>query len=121
MNFLEGLRRLFLLFSLAVVAVGANLGWLDGAPPPWCKDEIVKPANSFSQFGPPKTGHEKQQRLEPFTGKLDAPCNSTWVLWGKSLALGAGYAAAAAVIMLSFWLCLRWIIVGFFPSASRQK
>lgn len=118
MNFLEGLKRLFVVVSLVVVAVAGGAGWSEGAPPYWCAGELVVPApaaNPFDQFDPKKPGN-----LKPFNGKLDDPCRSRWVEWGKRVAYAAGFAFAAVVVMVAIWLCLRWVIVGFFPAAARK-
>lgn len=118
MNFLEGLKRLFVVLSLVVISVAGTVGWSEGAPPYWCGGELVVPApstNPFDQFDPQKPGS-----LKPFNGKLDDPCRSHWVEWGKSAAYAAGFAFVAAAVMFVLWLCLRWIIVGFFPGAARK-
>lgn len=118
MNFLEGLKRLFVVFSLIVIAAAAAIGSENGKPPYWCAGELVIPANPPAQ---PQSGPwGKYQSLKPFNGKLDDPCRTAWMTWGKQVAYGAEYAAVAAAVMFILWLCLRWVIVGFFPSAARK-
>ena len=53
MNFLEGLKRLFIIMSLFVVAAAGFTGWVDGAPPYGCVkssfiQELRKPSSADS-------------------------------------------------------------------------
>ncbi len=152
MNFLEGIKRLFIIFSVLVVVAGGGLGWSENGPPYGCVEE-----SSIKWDQPPSVNFSKMTDEELFDilrkadasgdkAKADGAARAIkdrsgpWSKYEvvrpalqplvicppktqsliKQVSYAAGIAAALAAVMFALWLCLRWIIVGFFPSAARR-
>lgn len=111
MNFLEGLKRLFLIIALLVSAVAAVAGWEQGRPPYGCVDEAT--AKLAQQPGP--WHNYKSDGVTPAI-----PCPPKTEVLTKRVVHAAVYSAAAALLLVLVWLVLRWVIVGFFPNATRR-
>lgn len=152
MNFLEGLKRLFVVISLVVVAVAGAIGWSENGPPHGCVEESsIKwdrtPSVDYSKMtdeelfdsirkadanGDAKKASEiaraienrsdpwsKDQVIRPALQPL-VICPPKMQGLAKQAAYAAGIGMALASVMFILWLCLRWVIVGFFPTAARK-
>ena len=117
MNFLEGLRRLYLVFSLLIVAICAYGGWHDGRPAFWCGDEVIS-------FAPPVNA--AVSAIDSARVKWDdewtlfEPCAMGIKGLLKRISYAALQSAIAAFVLFLIWKALRWIIIGFWPGAGRR-
>lgn len=109
MNFLEGLKRVFLVLAILFGAIFGSVGWDNGRPPYWCAAPLAHSQSPGGQSSSPIQDPRFQDSC-PSADKIMA----TKVLY----ATGAGGAAAAVVLLI--FAVLRWIILGFWPGAARK-
>lgn len=114
---MEGLKRLYIVFSLLVVVASAAAIWIDSRP--MCSDyaaisddELLASLPTRSSFNAQTTG------INPETVMWDKPeCITKAQRLGRT-ALGA---AVAGGVLLILWLIFRWIIAGFLPARKGQN
>lgn len=97
MNILEGLKRLYIIFSvLALVGIGGSV-WVDSDRHSCAKFERLSIAERAAE--------------------LNAPCTST-----IDMALTTTFVTlVSAIALIVVWLLLRWVLTGFCPTTKREK
>ena len=109
MNFLEGLKRLFLVLAALFCAVFGTVGWESVQSPFWCAAPLAQSQMQSTQPSSPAPDLRARDSC-PSSDKIIA----TKVLYAT------GYGGAAAAIVLMIFAVLRWIILGFWPGAARK-
>lgn len=142
MNFLEGLKRLFIAFSLLICGGLGVIGWLDGAPPFYCSASLAivdeNSAAAIYSSMPTANLHDSLRRADASGDSAQATiisqairdrsdmerrktqCPSAAMAVAKRAGFAASLSAGGAVVLFMIWLCLRWVIIGFFPTAARK-
>ena len=134
MNILEGLKRLYIVFSLLVVTVTAVVVW-DSRQ--LCAPAMTRLKPLTEEFDP------GQQAIDPNAVTWDKPTAGNFGDKNESIGLPPGFgqtapiapcqasmkrvgatalgAMAAGIVLLIAWLIFRWVISGFLPSQTRTK
>lgn len=103
MNFLEGLKRLYIVLSIMVVVGSAGGGWAQARAPYGCIDLTkISPKEDLSRAGDLVL------------------CPSASELLISQLVSAAMYATGAVIALLVWWFVFRWIITGFFPATGQK-
>ena len=127
MNFLEGLKRLYIIFSLLVMVGVAGNVWVDTRSS--CIQAVFQDKTPASNYAAIPT-----EELLPDQRRRDSPIDPSDVKWDTpttqangcpTKAERVGYTALGAVVTGIFlfvtWLIFRWIMIGFFPALKREK
>ncbi|WP_312836411.1 hypothetical protein [Comamonas sp.] len=127
MNFLEGIKRIFLLGSLVITIAAGALGWAVGSSRSQCRvqDPNIQlgqpslPSQSAKDANP----WDNDVLIRPAPGAQLAASAACLKDPGRSKT-GAAYAvfsaAVSAVILFAIWLMIRWVFAGFFPDSRRK-
>ena len=107
MSFLERIRRVFIVFSLLMVASYAFIGWESQRPPIWCHEAfapgselIVEGADSSEDY---------------------AACPTDMENFLKQAGGALLYSGAGSAFLFVVWLCMRWGILCAIPTAGQRK
>lgn len=131
MNYFEGLKRLFLIASLLVVAAAALGGWEEARPAKGCEDDAyLARMNEMIADASRSVAAVTGRSASPPIVIRDEPEDSGWRLFDRCLTGSdatikrASYAAffgiCAAIALLLIWSALRWVILGFSPGTARK-
>lgn len=146
MNFLEGIRRIFLLGSLVIVVAAGALGWEVGGSKSQCRvqDARVQQGQSSQPGGKegnpwdndpiiwaapgttvPATGNfwDNDVLIRPAPGTRASTIDACLKDPGrnkKRAAYAIFFSAVSAVILFAIWLMIRWVFAGFFPNLRRK-
>lgn len=113
------------------MVIAGGIAWNLNGPPYGCVDESV-----IQWDVPPSGDHSKMSDDELLSNVPNrviqgpAPattstrslvlCPSATQAIVRRASYAVGTAAVTVVVLLVVWLALRWIIIGFFPSAARK-
>ena len=119
MNFLEGLKRLFIVVAVFVVVGAGDFGWSAIDQPSDCiyLDDVKWDAPS-GQPSKPLSPENIVAALDKFVPV--EVCIKPMEYWPKKIGYTLGAVALAAIVLWLVWLTLRWIILGFWPGAARK-
>lgn len=109
MNFLEGLKRLFIVLAILFGAIFGSVGWDNVQSPYWCAAPLAQ-----NQL-PNAQSSSATQDL-----RVHDSCPSPDKIMATKVLYATGYGGAAAAVVLMIFAVLRWIILGFWPGASRK-
>ena len=151
MNFLEGCKRLFILFSLAVLAIVALDAWnaRSWRAPPYSIGEAILQGfteaeiaeqisrqSGYNLASARAAGYTDTAVILEITKAVHSPGSTkseadlfngmntkphTSTELAGIAAIVASHMLFAALILVAVWLVFRWIIVGFFPSQAVKR
>ena len=110
MNFLEGLKRLFIVFALIGAAIGAAVGFDSSDQSIWCHAQMQQRKAAAQQAGIPNP-----------TARIHPSCMTDDEVTSQKVMRASGYGLIGGVCVIFVFQVLQWIIVGFFPKAGRKS
>lgn len=148
MNFLEGLKRLFIIAGALLAAGAAVGGWFAKeswhCEYAWKSDAdlyrtIVEDRNRSYKWMNAKQAYSALGHSDSYGSKTRSKalqdhiqhmnfalpdetvhCGPEWQQWGKQVGYSLLFGALAIAGMTIFWLLCRWVLLGFFPRLRNE-
>jgi len=135
-NLVEGLRRIYLLFSSVVLLFGAIILWQDLPAQPRLERETAMDIMNFLAVGEKSEGFTLRygqhaswsdmqviqfycQPSRPYVAiciGLKEKTGSLWKEQFKYVLIAVGYLVGGALCLYALWLVFSWVVRGFMPS-----